>query len=523
MARSKVRARPQAPARGDSRRETWHGPAPGPQLADTAARSRAAPPQVRAGTDRPSRGRSVPEKGNWSRTYPGPIAKNSGTPSPLSHKWAAFPPFPLRPLDEPIVPELTAIERYSSSGTSSKRCVSEGLIKRRREPATMQSPLPAFAGVLASLAVAAAFAPPPALPARAAPRSQALPAPASLRASSEHHFFAEVRSGTRLQGTAGGQPGPSAPGTNSVLPKPAFSGVSPVGPSGPTLPLGEDLAFLEASPYWDQSGIPVNVAKQKDPFIGKIVSVQRIVGVNAPGEICNVVVDHGGDLPYWEGQSYGVLPPGIDPKKNKPYGVRLYSIASTRYGDDKSGKTTTLCVRRAVYVDPETGKEDPAKKGVCSNMLCDAKPGDAIKITGPSGKVLLMPEEKPDTTYIMVATGTGIAPFRGFMRRLFGEGNPRNKDFTGLAWLFLGVANTDSLLYDEEFQTYKQEYPDRVRLDYALSREQTNDKGGKLYIQVAVRVHRAFLCVCVRVCVCMYALAVRARARAHTHTHTHTH
>ena len=27
-----------------------------------------------------------------------------------------------------------------------------------------------------------------------------------------------------------------------------------------------------------------------------------------------------------------MLPPGIDPKKNKPYGVRLYSIASTRYG-----------------------------------------------------------------------------------------------------------------------------------------------------------------------------------------------
>ena len=383
----------------------------------------------------------------------------------------------------------------------------------------MQSPLPVFAAVLATLAVAAAFAPPPALPTSAAPRSQALPAAASLRASSEHHFFAEVRrSGTRLQGTAGGQPGPSAPGTGSALPKPAFSGVSPVGPSGPTLPLGEDLAFLEASPYWDQSGIPVNVAKQKDPFIGKIVSVQRIVGVNAPGEICNVVVDHGGDLPYWEGQSYGVLPPGIDPKKNKPYGVRLYSIASTRYGDDKSGKTTTLCVRRAVYVDPETGKEDPAKKGVCSNMLCDAKPGDAIKITGPSGKVLLMPEEKPDTTYIMVATGTGIAPFRGFMRRLFGEGNPRNKDFTGLAWLFLGVANTDSLLYDEEFQTYKQEYPDRVRLDYALSREQTNDKGGKLYIQVALRVPFS-ASVPVFACACMLCVS----ARVHTHAIAHSH
>ena len=34
------------------------------------------------------------------------------------------------------------------------------------------------------------------------------------------------------------------------------------------------LRCAQASPYWDQSGIPINVAKQKDPFIGKIVSVQ---------------------------------------------------------------------------------------------------------------------------------------------------------------------------------------------------------------------------------------------------------
>ena len=31
--------------------------------------------------------------------------------------------------------------------------------------------------------------------------------------------------------------------------------------------------------------------------------------------------------------------------------------------------------------------EDPAKKGVCSNWLCDAKPGDEIQLTGPTGKV----------------------------------------------------------------------------------------------------------------------------------------
>merc|ERR1711966_505525 len=174
----------------------------------------------------------------------------------------------------------------------------------------------------------------------------------------------------------------------SAIPAVPFDGAKVDGVSGPTLPGSGDLDFLEAKPYWDQSGVPVNVAKAKDPLIGKIVSCQRMVGPNAPGETCNIIIDHQGKLPYWEGQSYGILPPGIDPKKNKPYGVRLYSIASTRYGDDKTGKTTTLCVRRATYWCPELKADDPAM------------------------------------TYIMVAPGTGIAPFRPFLRRLFGEATP---------------------------------------------------------------------------------------------------
>lgn len=64
--------------------------------------------------------------------------------------------------------------------------------------------------------------------------------------------------------------------------------------------------------------------------MGKVVSVKRIVGPNATGETCDVVINHGGKMPYWEGQSYGVVPPGINPKNGKPQGARLYSIASTR-------------------------------------------------------------------------------------------------------------------------------------------------------------------------------------------------
>ncbi|KAG8468048.1 hypothetical protein KFE25_007100 [Diacronema lutheri] len=241
--------------------------------------------------------------------------------------------------------------------------------------------------------------------------------------------------------------------------------------------------FLEANPYWDQSNIPLNTFKNKAPFTGKVLSVKRIVGPAATGETCDIVIKHGGKMPFWEGQSYGVIPPGINPKNGKPNSVRLYSIASSRYGDDMTGKTATLCVRRATYVDPETGKEDPAKKGVCSNFLCDSTPGREISMTGPSGKVMLMPEKDPKTDLIMVATGTGIAPYRGFIRRLFVEKTPAAAAYEGQAWLFLGVANSDSLLYDDEWQAAKRSFPSNFRLDYALSREQNNKSGGKMYIQ----------------------------------------
>jgi len=241
--------------------------------------------------------------------------------------------------------------------------------------------------------------------------------------------------------------------------------------------------FLEADPYFDQKNIPLNTYKNKSPFTSKVVSCKRIVGPQATGETCHIIFNHEGKMPYWEGQSWGVLAPGISEKNGKPHTVRLYSIASSRYGDDMTGNTGSLCVRRATYWDPEMGKDDPAKKGVCSNFLCDTKPGEEVKLTGPSGKVMLMPEADPKTDLIMVATGTGIAPYRAFIRRLFMEKTPAAKAYKGLAWLFLGVANSDAVLYDDEWQAVLKEYPDNFKLDYALSREQENKKGGKMYIQ----------------------------------------
>ena len=54
---------------------------------------------------------------------------------------------------------------------------------------------------------------------------------------------------------------------------------------------------------------PLHLYKAKEPYIGTIVSVERLVGLKAPGETCHIVIDHGGNVPYWEGQSYGIIPP----------------------------------------------------------------------------------------------------------------------------------------------------------------------------------------------------------------------
>ncbi|KAK4834771.1 hypothetical protein QYF36_000387 [Acer negundo] len=52
---------------------------------------------------------------------------------------------------------------------------------------------------------------------------------------------------------------------------------------------------------------PLNLYKPKEPYTSTIVSVERVVGPKASGETCHIVIDHDGNVPYWEGQSYSDL------------------------------------------------------------------------------------------------------------------------------------------------------------------------------------------------------------------------
>jgi ferredoxin--NADP+ reductase len=244
-------------------------------------------------------------------------------------------------------------------------------------------------------------------------------------------------------------------------------------------------AKLKADKHKD---VPVNIYRPNAPYLGQCVSNEELVGEGGIGTVRHLTFDiSGGDLRYLEGQSIGIIPPGTD-KNGKPEKLRLYSIASTRHGDRVDDKTVSLCVRQLEYKHPETGE---MIYGVCSTHLCNIEVGTEVKITGPVGKEMLLPEDT-EANVIMFATGTGIAPFRAYLWRMFKkneqEANPDYK-FNGLAWLVFGIPTTPNVLYKEELEEMQTQYPDNFRLTYAISREQKNPEGGRMYIQDRVAEH----------------------------------
>ncbi len=233
--------------------------------------------------------------------------------------------------------------------------------------------------------------------------------------------------------------------------------------------------------------VPVNTYKPKQPFVGSVIENYSLLKEGGIGRVNHITFDlskGNPQLKYVEGQSIGIIPDGLD-AKGKPHKIRLYSIASTRHGDNFAGNTVSLCVRQLQYEqDGET------VNGVCSTFLCDIKPGEKIKITGPVGKEMLLPEDE-ESNVVMLATGTGIAPMRAYMRKMF-EPKEREKNgwnYRGKAWLFMGAPKTENLLYDSDFEHYQKEFPDNLRYTKAISREQKNAKGGRMYIQDRVLEH----------------------------------
>eukprot|EP00814_Leptocylindrus_danicus_P017448 CAMPEP_0116033686 /NCGR_PEP_ID=MMETSP0321-20121206/19148_1 /TAXON_ID=163516 /ORGANISM="Leptocylindrus danicus var. danicus, Strain B650" /LENGTH=363 /DNA_ID=CAMNT_0003509831 /DNA_START=506 /DNA_END=1597 /DNA_ORIENTATION=+ len=253
-----------------------------------------------------------------------------------------------------------------------------------------------------------------------------------------------------------------------------------------TLRLGtKKQDFLEAR--GENVDLPLNTHTDDLPLMARVVSNKRIAGSSFGDEVRHIVIRHYGKMRFWEGQKIGVIPRGVDSNGHR-HSAWQYYVASSRYGDNLGGDTLSLCIRKPPkqYLEGKR-EEDLTAKDVCSGFLCSVKPNDAIMLTGPFGKELLLSEEDKSTDYIFVASGTGIAPFRAFLRRLFAEHTRISHAHRGTTLLFFGVPNQNFLLYEAFFKSIKLNYPQKFGRVYAYLRGGIKKDGRKVFIHDKMR------------------------------------
>ena len=186
----------------------------------------------------------------------------------------------------------------------------------------------------------------------------------------------------------------------------------------------------------------------------------RVTQMGSGYDTHHLVLDLGDQpFPLLEGQSIGVLPPGVD-ANGRPHVVRQYSIASPRNGERAGYNNFSLTVKRVLQ-----DRQGQAVRGVASNYLCDLAVGDAVQIVGPYGTSFLMPNH-PGSHIVMICTGTGSAPMRAITewRRRMAQGG---KFVGGRLHLFFGARSPEDLPYFGPLQRLPQDFID---IHFAYSR-----------------------------------------------------
>ena len=143
--------------------------------------------------------------------------------------------------------------------------------------------------------------------------------------------------------------------------------------------------------------------------------------------------------------------------------TRAYSIASAPRANQFD-----VCVNRV-------------EGGFFSNLLCDLEVGQSLQFHGPHGLFML---RAPLTDSIFIATGTGIAPMRGFVEYLFPEdGEDRSQGRS--IWLVYGTRYETELYYQDYFERIAASRPNFF-YHKTLSRSQESWEGARGYVQELV-------------------------------------
>jgi sulfite reductase (NADPH) flavoprotein alpha-component len=141
---------------------------------------------------------------------------------------------------------------------------------------------------------------------------------------------------------------------------------------------------------------------------------------------------------------------------------RLYSVASSSLVFPNELHLT------AGVIDYELKRR--RHKGVCSAFLNErTEVGDSIPVFYEPNETFRLPGDNA-VPVIMIATGTGIAPFRAFLQER------EHKGASGKNWLFFGdrYAGSD-FLYGEEMNYYHKSGL-LTQMDLAFSRDQDEKK-----------------------------------------------
>ncbi|ACB35915.1 benzoyl-CoA oxygenase/reductase, BoxA protein [Leptothrix cholodnii SP-6] len=271
----------------------------------------------------------------------------------------------------------------------------------------------------------------------------------------------------------------------------AAPALEPVTPSLPAAATGE-TAFNSAQygaslPPWSAAHAYTNLygAKAAEKSITATVTGNvRVTEVGTQAghdyDTHHIVLDFGAmPFPVLEGQSIGIVPPGVD-AKGRPHHARQYSIASPRNGERPGYNNLSLTIKRVL--EDHAGN---AVRGVGSNYMCDLQVGDKVQVIGPFGASFLMPNH-PRSNIVMICTGTGSAPMRAmteWRRRLRSSG----KFEGGKLMLFFGARTKEELPYFGPLQNLPKDFID---LHFAFSRTPGQPKR---YVQDLMRERAADL------------------------------